>query len=106
MKQINEIKRMQQLAGLIAELQLNEDIDTYEITADDEIQDRTCVDFKPKELKSGDIIYRRLVDVNNNEWQWATDPNKIKIFGMASHSQPEKYKVISISGESLELEEQ
>ena len=102
MKLINEARRMQQLAGLIKESQLNEGVSEWEITDDDEIEGGSCIDFNPKELKEGDIVYKKITDVSNYTSSWTKDINKFN----ASFSTPDKYKVISNDGKILKLEEQ
>ena len=52
-KQINEIKRMQQLAGLIKESQLNEDIDiTYGRDEDNDVDTDVAISFIKQTLKN------------------------------------------------------
>jgi len=99
-----EFKRMQKLAGVYLNEDLN--IDEYEITADDKIEGRPCVDFKPKELKSNDIIYRKLVDVTNYYSNWYKD--KTKIPGgedLSSYDKPKEFEVVSNDGKILKLKE-
>jgi len=87
------------------ESQSNE-VDEYEITADDKIEGRPCVDFKPKELKSNDIIYRKLVDVHNYHSNWYKDKTKIPGGeGLTSYDKPKEFEVVSNDGKILKLKE-
>ena len=82
------------------------EVDEYEITADDEIDGKFCVDFKPKELKSNDIIYQKVIDVDDNELNFYKDKNNPpKGYGNSDLLRPYEFKVISNNGEILKLEE-
>jgi hypothetical protein len=84
----------------------DENIDDYEITTNNEIEGRPCVDFNPTELHPNDIIYRKLVDVVNYRSNWYKHKNNIpNIDDLSSYSKPEGFKVISNDGKILKLED-
>lgn len=106
-RRLTEIQKLQKIAGILKENQLNENpnIDEYEITDNDEIEGRPCIKFNPKELKPDDIIYRKLVDVQNYYSNWYKNENDIPGgYDLSSYAKPEKFKVISNDGNTLKLE--
>jgi hypothetical protein len=104
-----EIRRMQFIAGLITESEYLKSLDENQ-SEDFEITDRTidglkCIDFNPKELKPGEIIYRRVVELDNWIIKWAKDNNKFLSIGLAAYGSSDQFKVISIQGDILKAEE-
>jgi hypothetical protein len=104
-----EIRRMQFIAGLITESEYLKSLDENQSEdfkiIDNKIEGSKCIDFNPKQLKPGDIIYRKLVDVDNWINNWAKDKNKLSGVGLSSYATPDQYKVISIQGDILKMEE-
>jgi hypothetical protein len=82
------------------------DVEEFDITDIDEIDGKYCKDFKVKELKVGDKIFMRQIDIDDNEWQWAKDVNKFEPVGLAiKHSNINQYEVVEINDDVIKLKE-
>lgn len=81
----------------------DDDYEEYEITADDEIDGQYCKDFNVSDLRVGDIIYRRLIDVDSYTKQWARDVEKLFPRGLASYDSPIDYEVVGFGDNTIKL---
>jgi len=84
------------------------DVREFDITDIDEIDGKYCKDFEVKELKVGDKIFMRQIDVDDNEWQWAKDVNKCEPVGLAAMplaSNINQYEVVEIKDNVIKLKE-
>ena len=81
----------------------NDDYEEYEITAEDEINGQLCKDFNVSDLIVGDIIYRRLIDVDSYTKQWARDVEKLSPRGLASYDRPIDYEVVGFGDNTIKL---
>ena len=92
------------IARMLFEEMLKEEDEEYDITDVDEIDGKYCKDFEVRELKPGDIIYRRLIDVDDNEIQWARDVNSFEPFGLAvQYSSPISFEVVEVGDNTIKL---
>ena len=92
------------ITKMLIEEMLKEEDEEYDITDVDEIDGKYCKDFEVRELKPGDIIYRRLIDVDDNEIQWATDVNSFEPFGLAvQYSSPISFEVVEVGDNTIKL---
>lgn len=81
-----------------------EDYDEYDITDVDEIGGKYCKDFKVHDLKPGDIIYQRLIDSDDNEYQFARDVNNFEPYGLAAeYSEPWSLEVVKVDDDTITL---
>jgi hypothetical protein len=81
----------------------DEDYEEYEITAEDEINGQLCKDFNVSDLRVGDIIYTRLIDVDAYTHQWAKDVEKLIPLGLASYSGPYDFEVVGFGDNTIKL---
>lgn len=86
----------------IVESLVEGDDDVYNIVDNDEIGSSYCKDFKVSDLKVGDKIHRVCVSVDDNEYNWCLDTNKIEYYDRMAElsSNFTEYEVVEIDLEN------
>jgi len=86
----------------IVESLVEGDDDVYDIVDNDEIGSSYCKDFKISDLKVGDKIHRVCVSVDDNEYNWCLDTNKIEYYDRMAElsSNFTEYEVVEIDLEN------